>query len=81
MNHVLTFGMDIHMRKKAVRRAVRNGGAMWLDMCTGTGETAVYLRKAAPDGTKLFAADFSLPMINEAKKKKELKELIKKMII
>ena len=43
INHVLTFGFDTIWRKKAARIAAKAGGNHWVDMCTGTGETAAYL--------------------------------------
>ena len=46
-------------------------GIRWIDVCSGTGETAMYLARHAKNGTKVFAADFSLPMLREAKAKKE----------
>ncbi len=69
VNHDLTLGLDIVWRRKASRIASKTGGKRWIDLCTGTGETAWYLNRLAPHGTKVFAADFSLPMMNEAKKK------------
>ena len=69
VNHVLTFGLDILWRRRASKLASKTGGVRWIDLCTGTGETASYLNRLAPVGTKVFAADFSLPMMREAKKK------------
>lgn len=69
VNHILTFGMDIIWRKKAVRLAVADGGKHWIDVCSGTGETAVYLTENAPNGTRVYAADFSLPMLRVARSK------------
>lgn len=71
INHILTFGLDILWRKRAVKMAVRPGGARWIDVCTGTGETASYLNRSAKNGTKIYAADFSLPMLRKAKEKPE----------
>jgi len=81
INHLLTFGADIYCRKKAVDMAVENGGTtesgstaqngdtIWIDICSGTGETAVNLIKKAGNRTTVVAADFSLPMLNIARKK------------
>ncbi|MDO9547453.1 MAG: ubiquinone/menaquinone biosynthesis methyltransferase [Candidatus Marinimicrobia bacterium] len=69
VNHILTFGFDILWRKKAVKIAVRQGGTHWLDVCSGTGETANYLANHANTNTKVYATDFSLPMLTEATKK------------
>jgi demethylmenaquinone methyltransferase/2-methoxy-6-polyprenyl-1,4-benzoquinol methylase len=71
VNHVLTFGLDILWRKRAVKIAVKSGGDRWIDVCTGTGEMASYLCRFAKNGTKVYAADFSLPMLRKAKEKPE----------
>lgn len=70
INHILTFGMDILWRRKAVKIAVEGGGEMWMDICCGTGEMTSYLRRLAPKETRVFAADFSFPMIRKALEKK-----------
>lgn len=75
VNHVLTFGMDILWRKKAVREAASGGGSTWLDVCSGTGETAAYLRRLAPEGTTVVSADFCEPMIREAANKPEGRQI------
>jgi demethylmenaquinone methyltransferase/2-methoxy-6-polyprenyl-1,4-benzoquinol methylase len=71
VNHILTFGMDILWRKKAAQIAIEGNGKMWMDVCSGTGEMAVYLRRLAPENTRVFASDFSFPMIQKALQKKE----------
>ncbi len=74
-NHVLTLGLDIVWRKRTARTASKAKTDFWVDMCTGTGETAAYLSRAAPNGTKIFAVDFSLPMLETAKTKPEAKHI------
>lgn len=69
LNHVLTFHLDTLWRRKAAAAAVKTGGHVLADICTGTGETAVYIRQLAPEGAKVYAMDFSLPMMKEAIKK------------
>lgn len=49
--------------------ATAHGGGYWLDVCTGTGETANYLAESTDSKTKVHAVDFSLPMVHEALKK------------
>ena len=71
INHILTFSLDIAWRKRMARMAVEIGGIRWLDVCTGTGETAATLCRFAKNGTTVFAADFSLPMISKAADKPE----------
>lgn len=71
VNHILTFGLDIYWRRKAAKLAAQGDGEMWIDICSGTGEMAHYLRRLAPESTKIFAADFCLPMIQRALEKKD----------
>jgi len=75
VNHVLTFGMDILWRRKAVKIASTANQGDWLDMCTGTGEIAIYLKRIAPEGTKIHAADFSPAMVAKAQNKTETKNI------
>jgi demethylmenaquinone methyltransferase/2-methoxy-6-polyprenyl-1,4-benzoquinol methylase len=44
-------------------------GGQWADMCTGTGEMAVYLSRLAPKDTRIYAIDFSPFMLEEARRK------------
>ena len=68
VNHLLTGGLDILWRRRMVRLAAEAPGGRWLDVCSGTGETARYLERSAPAGTTVFAADFSRPMLRELKR-------------
>jgi demethylmenaquinone methyltransferase/2-methoxy-6-polyprenyl-1,4-benzoquinol methylase len=73
VNHVLTFGLDILWRRKAVRIATQAGGTKWIDMCTGTGEVAMYLSRLAPEGTDIYAVDFCESMMEKARRKPRAK--------
>jgi demethylmenaquinone methyltransferase/2-methoxy-6-polyprenyl-1,4-benzoquinol methylase len=75
INHLLTFGLDVLWRRRASLIAAKNGGAKWLDVCSGTGETAAYLQKQADGGASVVTADFSLPMTRVAAKKHEAKQI------
>jgi len=75
VNHFLTFGHDMLWRRRAVRIAAAPGGTQWADMCTGTGEMAVYLSRLAPRGTTVHAVDFSSPMMAVAMKKPEARNI------
>jgi demethylmenaquinone methyltransferase/2-methoxy-6-polyprenyl-1,4-benzoquinol methylase len=66
VNRVLTLGLDARWRKRAARIAASANSGQWADMCTGTGETAVYLNSLSPDGTSVLGFDFTLPMLQEA---------------
>jgi len=54
--------------------AAAKGGAAWLDVSTGTGEMAAYLRELAGPGTTVVATDFCMPMLLEARRKKEARQ-------
>ncbi|MHA2047183.1 MAG: ubiquinone/menaquinone biosynthesis methyltransferase [Candidatus Thorarchaeota archaeon] len=71
VNHVLTFGLDIFWRKKIAKIATESKGPRFLDICTGTGETAVNLLRLSTDGALVVAADFSDPMIRKLEEKPE----------
>jgi len=75
VNHILTFGHDVLWRRRAARIAAASGGTQWADMCTGTGEMAVYLGRLAPPETTVHAVDFSLPMLDVAKKKPQTQNI------
>ncbi|MBI2958104.1 MAG: ubiquinone/menaquinone biosynthesis methyltransferase [Chloroflexi bacterium] len=71
VNHVLTLGLDIAWRRKAARLAAVPGNrdeARLLDVCTGTGETAVYLRRWAKHA-EVVAVDFTERMLRTARAK------------
>lgn len=69
VNRIITLGMDRRWRRVMVRKAVKAAPGRWLDMCTGTGETALLLTDHAPGNTIVFAADYSIHMLEEFKKK------------
>jgi demethylmenaquinone methyltransferase/2-methoxy-6-polyprenyl-1,4-benzoquinol methylase len=75
VNHILTFGHDALWRRRAAGIAAALGGTQWADMCTGTGEMAVCLSRLAPRETSIHSVDFSLPMMAEAMKKPEAKNI------
>lgn len=66
VNRILTFGLDGRWRRKAARLAAAGGGYAWLDVCSGTGETALNLRALAPAETRVIALDFCRPMLDRA---------------
>ena len=75
VNRVLTLGHDALWRRRAARMGAASAGTRWADLCTGTGETAAYLSRLAPRGTSVHAVDFSLPMMAEAMKKPEARNI------
>ena len=73
-NRVLTLGLDVLWRRKAARVAASDGGVRWLDVCTGTGDMIASLKRVAPEGCRLTALDFSLPMLRTAAAKPGLED-------
>jgi demethylmenaquinone methyltransferase/2-methoxy-6-polyprenyl-1,4-benzoquinol methylase len=69
VNRVLTLGLDRPWRRTAAKRAARDGGTRWLDVCSGTGEMAENLAQQAPGDVEIVALDFSLPMLSRARAK------------
>ena len=71
INSLLTLGLDAYWRKKAVKMAVKSSphSGRFLDICSGTGQTAAALRQSLPsnDITQIIAADFSHHMLKIAK--------------
>lgn len=57
--------MDVVWRRKAARLAAHQGGLLWLDVCSGTGEMARSLDRQARGRPKIVVADFSPAMIQE----------------
>ena len=73
-NHILTLGLDILWRKQLMRLVSIEKGAV-LDLCTGTGETAANLRRKSGESVKIFATDFSWPMLSQAVKNHQEKSV------
>ena len=62
MNHLMTFGMDILLRKEVMRIAGSQKSERILDAGTGTGDLAREARRVCPDA-HITAVDFSLEMM------------------
>ena len=69
-NHLLTLGLDRLWRRRAARIAAERGGRRWIDLCSGTGEMAALTKRFAGPARSLFAADFSMPMLARARRKR-----------
>jgi len=63
VNRVMTFGMDVGWRRRAVRELRLPGGALVVDLACGTGDLCSELRR---NGYRAVGFDFSHGMLAEA---------------
>lgn len=77
INTLLTLGLDSYWRKKTAAEAVKSGtvSGRFLDICSGTGQTAVLLGRRLSTGASVTAADFSHQMLKKAADKINKKRL------
>jgi demethylmenaquinone methyltransferase/2-methoxy-6-polyprenyl-1,4-benzoquinol methylase len=69
MNSAMTAGLHHEWRRRAVERAEVGPGSDALDVCCGTGDLALELRRRiGPDG-RVVGCDFSEPMLELARRK------------
>jgi demethylmenaquinone methyltransferase / 2-methoxy-6-polyprenyl-1,4-benzoquinol methylase len=69
MNSAMTAGLHHQWRQRAVERAEVGAGSDALDVCCGTGDLALELRRRiGPDG-RVVGCDFSEPMLELARRK------------
>lgn len=70
LNHFLSAGLDIVWRRataRALREALSAPDSLALDVCCGTGDLAIALRRVAKG--RVIAADFCAPMFHRAQSK------------
>lgn len=75
LNRLLTLRFDQAWRKKAAKACLENSPARVMDLCCGTGDLAISLGRSAPEGTLITALDYSVPMLELARKKATGKKL------
>ncbi len=68
-NHFLSGGMDFIWRARLSRLVAELEPCRILDLATGSGDLALALQKSCP-GADVVAADFCLPMLREAARKR-----------
>ena len=71
LNRLLSFGIDRSWRKRTIHRLALPHGSAVLDLCCGTGDLAFAFSKS---GAVVCGADFTLPMLSVAQRRKENQE-------
>lgn len=66
LNHLLSANLDVVWRRKAVQALDAPPGSEVLDLCCGTGDQSIALKKR---GAVVASADFCVPMLAIARKK------------
>jgi len=69
MNLLMSMGRDGHWRRLAVRASGIGPGDAALDVCCGTGDLAIELRRAAGPSGRVVGLDFSAGMLAFAERK------------
>jgi demethylmenaquinone methyltransferase/2-methoxy-6-polyprenyl-1,4-benzoquinol methylase len=63
LNHLLSGGLDLRWRAKAVRALALRGGETVLDLCTGTADLAIASATASPGAAAVVGVDFAGQML------------------
>ena len=59
LNHIMSLGVDRAWRRKAVREIIGGGAKDVLDVACGTGDSAIAIAKALPEGGSVTGIDIS----------------------
>jgi demethylmenaquinone methyltransferase/2-methoxy-6-polyprenyl-1,4-benzoquinol methylase len=63
LNHLLSGGLDVRWRARAVRSLALRGGETVLDLCTGTADLAIASATASGGAASVVGVDFSGQML------------------
>jgi demethylmenaquinone methyltransferase/2-methoxy-6-polyprenyl-1,4-benzoquinol methylase len=79
INHVFTWGMDKHWRKKLVAQCIKLNPEKVLDIGCGTGDLSINIARNARENLHVTGYDFSRPMLAVAVKKARAQDLDEKI--
>jgi len=68
LNHLLSGNQDKRWRRRAVRQLSPRAGETILDLCCGTGDLGIEIRRQQPK-SQVIGADFAIPMLQLAAQK------------
>ncbi len=69
LNAVISFGLHLKIKRKAIKNVPLKLDFKILDACTGTGDIAIYLAKNVAQNGTVIGVDFSEQMLKIAEKK------------
>jgi demethylmenaquinone methyltransferase/2-methoxy-6-polyprenyl-1,4-benzoquinol methylase len=69
INRLFTLRLDERWRKLAVKECLSGHPSRILDLCTGTGDLAIRLAKMSKGKPEITGYDYSIPMLDIAKRK------------
>lgn len=71
LNNIISFGMHLNIKKRAINNIPLKSDFKILDICTGTGDIAIYICKNIVNEGKITGLDFSENMLKIAEEKAE----------
>ena len=69
VNRTISLGMDERWREAAARACLEGSPRRVLDLCCGTGDLAVRLKRSGGPGVEVAGLDYSRPMLEIARRK------------
>lgn len=69
LNNIISLGLQLKIKEKAINNAVLKPDSKILDVCTGTGDIAIYIANNKLKEGRVTGVDFSENMLNIARKK------------
>jgi demethylmenaquinone methyltransferase/2-methoxy-6-polyprenyl-1,4-benzoquinol methylase len=69
INRLFTLRLDEQWREKAAQECLADHPVRIMDLCTGTGDLAIRLAKMSNNETEITGYDYSLPMLDIARRK------------
>jgi demethylmenaquinone methyltransferase/2-methoxy-6-polyprenyl-1,4-benzoquinol methylase len=69
LNHLLSAGIDVRWRKRAIASLALTGRERVLDLCTGTADLAIAASRARPSAARVVGVDFAGAMLRVGRDK------------
>jgi demethylmenaquinone methyltransferase / 2-methoxy-6-polyprenyl-1,4-benzoquinol methylase len=69
LNHLLSGGLDVQWRRRAIQSLHLTGAERVLDVCTGTADLAIAAARARPGAARVVGIDFARAMLRVGRDK------------